>query len=160
MPPSFEALISQNIGRIQYIARRYARGEDYEDILQEILLQLWRSYKTFEENSSVETWLYRVALNTAITWVRKSVKHKEVCRIIQSLHLESSQPGQESCQSAILEQFMRALSDTDANILMMYLDGLPAIEIANVIGISANAISARVSRLKRQFEQTYIGGPS
>lgn len=157
MPPSFEALISQNIGRIQYIARRYARGEDSEDILQEILLQLWRSYKTFEANSSVETWLYRVALNTAITWVRKSAKQKKVSQIVQMLHLDVSLPGQESCQGAIFEQFMDALNDADANVLMMYLDGLPAIEIAAVIGVSANAISARISRLKRLFEQTYIG---
>lgn len=77
MKLKFEELIKQNLGRIRYIAKRYANNPDTEDLFQEILLQLWRSYDSFNEQSKAETWLYRVALNTAITSIRKSVKHRE-----------------------------------------------------------------------------------
>ena len=157
MKPSFEEVISRNLGRLRYISKKYANSVDAEDVFQEILQQLWRSYDSFGEASSVETWLYRVALNTAVSWVRKASKHKKGQKHIEVLFRDESQPSQENSEDQLLESFMNSLSDTDANILMMYLDGLSAPDMAAVVGTSANAISARIGRIRKAFEAKYIG---
>lgn len=67
MPPEFESIIESSYGRIRYIARQYAGSAAAEDLTQEILLQLWRSYKDYRGGAKVETWIYQVAINTAVT---------------------------------------------------------------------------------------------
>ncbi|MBT3205943.1 MAG: sigma-70 family RNA polymerase sigma factor [Gammaproteobacteria bacterium] len=157
MYKEFEQVIENNQGRIRYIASRYCQNHDFEDIYQEILMQLWRSYSSFKGQSSIETWLYKVALNTACTFVSKSIKHKELQQVLSEVIKPESQSGQENCQAEILNSFMNTLSDTDANILMMYLDGFTSEEITEVVGISANAVRLRIKRIKTTFEDQYIG---
>ena len=157
MYKEFEKVIENNQGRIRYIASRYCQNHDFEDMYQEILMQLWRSYSSFKGRSSIETWLYKVALNTACTFVSKSIKHKELQQVLSEAIQPEGQSGQENCQAEILNSFMNTLSDTDANILMMYLDGFTSEEIAEVVGISANAVRLRVKRIKATFEDQYIG---
>ena len=77
MQYSFEKTIVENAGRIRFIASRYANSDDIDDMYQEILLQLWRSIDSYEGNASVSTCVYKVAFNTAMTYVRKTVKQRE-----------------------------------------------------------------------------------
>jgi len=124
---------------------------------QEILLQLWRSFGSFKGNASRETWVYKVALNTACTFVSKSVKQKEIKQSFSTKISHSSELAQNNCQGDILTSFMNQLNDTDASILMMYLDGLSSEESAEVIGITANAVRSRIKRIKIEFENKYVG---
>ncbi len=160
MQKEFEQVIANNQGRIRYIASRYCQHNDFEDMYQEILMQLWRSFASFKGKSSRETWLYKVALNTATTFVSKSIKRRELKHALAKVATQDSQVGQESCQADILNTFMNTLSDIEASILMMYLDGLSSESIAEVVGISANAVRVRVKRIKSTFEEQYIGDES
>lgn len=157
MRKEFEQMIINNRGRIRYIASRYSHDGEFDDMYQEILLQLWRSFESFSGESKQETWVYKVALNTACTFVRTAVKQKEIKQ--SSLHqsMPELQPTQESCQADILNRFMDGLSDTDASLLMMYLDGLSSDDSAKVLGISSNAVRSRIKRIKNEFETHYIG---
>ena len=157
MQHAFEKTIVENAGRIRFIASRYANSGDVDDMYQEILLQLWRSFDSYDGNAAVSTWVYKVAFNTAMTYVRKAVKQRKLNESITSTFTLETQSGTENCQSEILKEFVHSLGDTDATILMMYLDGLPAADMADVIGISSNAVSARVKRIKTAFEKQYIG---
>jgi RNA polymerase sigma-70 factor (ECF subfamily) len=157
MHREFEQAISNNVGRIRYIASRYSHHDELDDMYQDILLQLWRSFDSFKGDSAIETWIYKVALNTAMTFVRKSVKRKALNQSISAIFATEHQPGHENCQADILNQFMNTLNDTDSTILMMYLDGLSATDTSDVIGISSNAISVRIKRIKTAFETQYIG---
>lgn len=76
MPPEFEKLIEGHSGRIRAIARRYADNSSVDDLYQEILEQLWRSFKGFRGKSKPETWIYRVGFNTAMTRLRRNVKQR------------------------------------------------------------------------------------
>ena len=102
MRKEFEQMIIQNQGRIRYIAARYSHNGDTEDIYQEILLQLWRSFGTFDGRSKLETWVYKVALNTACTYVRSAVKQKEIKQSPLHFSTDETQPAQENCQAEVL----------------------------------------------------------
>ena len=160
MQKEFEQVIANNQGRIRYIASRYCQHNDFDDMYQEILMQLWRSFASFKGNSSRETWLYKVALNTASTFVSKSIKRRELQQALSEVVRPEGVPGQENCQADILNAFMNTLPDIDASILMMYLDGLTSEEIADVVGITANAVRVRIKRIKTTFENQYIGEES
>lgn len=160
MQKEFEQVIADNQGRIRYIASRYCQHNDFEDMYQEILMQLWRSFASFKGNSSRETWLYKVALNTATTFVGKTIKRRELRQALAKVAAPEGQIGQENCQADILNAFMNTLSDIEASILMMYLDGLTSENIAEVVGISANAVRVRIKRIKSTFEDQYIGEES
>ncbi|MEW6989758.1 RNA polymerase sigma factor [Colwelliaceae bacterium 6441] len=157
MQQEFEQVIINNQGRIRYIVSRYCHAGEFDDMYQEILLQLWRSFSSFQGEASRGTWVYKVALNTACTFVRKTMKQREVQEAVIGQVNSDSQPGQENCQADILNRFMDTLNDTDANILMMYLDGLSSDDSADVIGISANAVRSRIKRVKSEFENQFIG---
>ncbi len=155
MPPEFEQLIKDQCGRIRAIAKRYADEGNEEDLYQEILEQLWRSFGNFRGKSKPETWIYRVGFNTAITRLRKVIKQREGEQKLKSLMQPNLSAGGR-CQAEILEDFMASLNDIDASVLMMYLDGLSGQEIAEVLGIQLNAIQVRISRLKKAFTDRYM----
>lgn len=157
MRDEFEHLIMKNHGRIRYIASRYSHEGESEDIYQEILLQLWRSFESFDGQSKLETWVYKVAFNTACTFVRFAVKQKEIKRSPLHSTFEEIQPAQEGCQADVLGRFLATLNDIDASLLMMYLDGLTSDESASVLGISSNAVRSRIKRIKDEFENQFIG---
>lgn len=155
MPPEFETLIHCNAGRITAIARRYADVDDVEDLKQEILEQLWRSFAQFRGDSKPETWIYRIGFNTAMTRVKKTVKQRQGRERLSALAQEPAQPSG-PCQAQLLEEFLQSLSELDASILMMYLDGLSGQSMAEVLGLKVNAIQVRVSRIKSAFEDRYV----
>jgi RNA polymerase sigma-70 factor (ECF subfamily) len=157
MRKEFKQMIMNNQGRIRYIASRYSHDGEFDDMYQEILLQLWRSFESFSGESKQETGVYKVALNTACTFVRAAVKQKEIKQSPLHQPMQVLQPTQESCQADILDHFMDRLSDTDASLLMMYLDGLSSDDSAKVLGISSNAVRSRIKRIKNEFETNYIG---
>ena len=157
MRKEFEQMIINNQGRIRYIASRYSHDGEFDDMYQEILLQLWRSFESFNGESKQETWVFKVALNTACTFVRAAVKQKEIKQSPLHQSMQELQPTQESCQADILNRFMDGLNDTDASLLMMYLDGLSSDDSATVLGISSNAVRSRIKRIKNEFETNYIG---
>src|SRR5690242_8914211 len=76
MPPDFEQLVREHGSRIRRIARRYAGGAAVDDLVQDILVRLWRSYPSFRGDSRVETWIYRVALNASMTHVKESMRER------------------------------------------------------------------------------------
>lgn len=155
MKSTFEQLIIEHSGRIRAIAKRYADYEGVDDLYQEILEQLWKSYKTFNNKASISTWVYRVSFNTAMTRLRKVVRQREGQKKLSAFKsLEAITSTR--CQAEILEDFLDTLDDIDTSIMMMYLDGLTGVNMAEVLGIRVNAIQVRISRLKSAFSDCYM----
>ncbi len=126
-----------------------------DDLYQDILEQLWRSFKSFQGKSKAETWIYRVGFNTAMMGLRKKVKEREGEKTLQALKYTDNTLGERS-QLDVLEDFMRSLNDIDSSVLIMYLDGLSGQEISDVLGIKLNATQVRISRLKQAFHNRYM----
>ena len=154
MSSEFEQLIEKHSGRILAIARRYADKENVEDLYQEILEQLWRSFDSFKGSAKPETWIYRVGFNTAMTRLRKIVKQREGENKIR-VFKQSEQTFGERDPAEILEDFISSLNDIDTSVLIMYLDGLTGEEMAEVLGSPVNAIQVRIARLKKAFTLRY-----
>lgn len=155
MTIEFESLISKNSKTIRNIARSYTNMYDYEDLMQEILVQLWRSFGNFRGDSKFETWLYRIAINTAVSFQRSEIKErkgKEKNTLLQSNNVSSGGLSHDE----ILHAFIKELNNIDRAVLMMYIDGLTAIEMESVLGIKSNAIKVRVSRLKAKFSEQFV----
>ena len=155
MTIDFESLIAKNSNTIRNIARSYTNFHDYEDLMQEIYTQLWRSYSSFRGDSKFETWMYRIAINTAITFQRLEIKERKGKEKNSSLLSEDTSPHGSS-QDEILQAFVKELNDVDRAVLMMYIDGLTTPEMESVLGIKANAIKVRISRLKVKFREKFV----
>lgn len=153
---TFDDLLQRNRGRFAAIARAYA-GADSDDLLQEILLQIWRSLASFEGRSSIDTWCYRVALSTSMTWRRsQSRRQKRIPSERSELsEVPANADGHDSAE--LLEQFLRTLSKSDRACVLLYLDDLSGSEMAEVMGISEGAVRVRVHRIKQKLAQWRVG---
>lgn len=152
----FRELMERNHARWVGIARAYVGAADRDDLVQEIALQIWRSLDRFTGRSSLDTWAYRVALNTALAWRRKVATRSE--KLAQSPSNVGELPcgrGTEGDVHRVLERFLALLSDGDRAVLLLYLEGLANGAAAEIVGISQEAYRTRLHRIRRRFEETY-----
>ncbi|RQP12159.1 MAG: sigma-70 family RNA polymerase sigma factor [Chryseobacterium sp.] len=154
----FSTLINRHQGIIIKISRMYTHSaEDEQDLFQEIVLQLWRSYDSFKGNSKISTWMYRVALNTAITLFRKS-KRQPTTDELQEHHfrVEEEDQAQQHQQVALLYKVIKMLPQVERAIVMMYLDDLPYRDIAENLGITEVNARVKMNRLKKTLKELMI----
>lgn len=152
----FRELLERNHARWAGIARAYAGASDRDDLVQEIALQVWQSLDRFTGRSSLDTWAYRVALNTALAWHRKAAtRSKKLTQSSASIAELPGDRGSEGDVQRVLDRFLISLSDGDRALLLLQLDGLSTAEAAEVVGISEGAYRTRLHRIRRRFEETH-----
>jgi RNA polymerase sigma factor (sigma-70 family) len=155
----FEEVVAANQRRILAIARSYAHGDKYRDLCQEILLQMWKGLPGFEGRSAASTWVYRVALNTAITFRRKNGRRVEPsARPLEESGPDPVAPPSPGNEILILEEFLRSLGKIDRAVFLLYLEDLSYQEISEVTGLTESHVGVCISRLKKAFTQRYCGG--
>ncbi len=153
---AFRELFDRNHARWTGIARAYAANGEREDLLQEIMMQVWKSLGRFKGRSSIDTWAYRIALNTALASDRvtrqrasnvkiSTTEFRNVAGVLES----------DSFETRILDEFLAVLSKADRAVMLLFLDNVPNREAAEVIGITEGALRVRVHRIRKQFEETY-----
>ena len=155
----FEEIVTSNRRRIMAIARSYARGEEQRDLCQEILLQMWKGLDGFQGRSAPSTWVYRVALNTAVTHRRKNGRRIEPrSSSLTESGVNPVAPSNPGNAMLILEEFLYSLGEIDRAVFLLYLDDLSYREISEVTGLTESHVGVRISRLKKTFTQSYCGG--
>ena len=155
MTDEFRRLIEKNRHKIQRIARNYTFNGQYDDLAQEIHLQIWRSMASFNGQSSIDTWLYRIAINTAITFQRSEIRERKGKALTEQVKSQAKASDGQSADE-ILSLFASQLNSVEIAILSMYIEGLSSSQMAEVLGVKANAVKVRVSRIKQKFEQQFI----
>lgn len=152
----FTKLIEENRGIIYKVIRLYIRHEEDErDLFQEILFQAWRSYPNFKGDSKFSTWLYRVSLNTVLTFKRRPqlvVPHEDL-----SLLNARSPEKNASEETEVLYLAIRELNEIDRMILTLHLDGYENEEIADIAGLTKNNIAVRLHRAKETVTKRIKG---
>ena len=153
MEQEFIELIKNHQGILHKICNIYfIRNPFKEDYYQEILIRLWRSYPSFKNQSSFSTWLYKVALNTAIDIIRKQnlqPKHTELSKIEYNIPVNDH--NIESEKRDLLYQAINHLSDVQKAIIILYLEEYNYKEIAEIIGISESNTGVKINRIKNQL---------
>lgn len=151
MKEKFLSDIEPHQGIIHKIVSVYASGEeDRKDLFQEILYQLWKSYPKFEEKAAFSTWMYRVALNTALLSRRKMGAVKRNEPVINS----QVRPPEENIEKKIsLHMAIDQLNPVDRAIALLYLEQQEYREIAGIMGLSKNHIGVRINRIKKQLRK-------
>ena len=147
-------LINEHQGLIHKVCIMYENDPEVRnDLFQEIVLQLWRSFPSFRGEAKITTWMYRIALNPAISGFRKGTR-KIKTEDLKDVHFNISETGdnaEENLQR--LQLAIRQLSEIDRAMIMMALEEVPYEEIAETIGISQNNVRVRMNRIREKLRK-------
>jgi len=149
--------IQDNKGILYKISTSYCRNAgDREDLMQEMVYQLWRSGQRFDENQKFSTWMYRIALNVAISFYRKANRSGVTVALDAEAHF-ADDGGNEVLEERIetLQRFIRALDELDKALMILYLEERPYREIAEILGISETNVATKLSRIKGRLKQEF-----
>lgn len=151
---------SEHRGILLKVTRSFAlsRG-DQEDLVQEILIQLWQSLDRFGGQSKPSTWIYRVALNTAMDWQRGERRRRrrmEKMVAMDAYWLEKKDPENE--RLTFLYEAIHKLLPHERYLVLLYLDDLQYSEIAEIIGISESNVGVRINRARKKLTALFNGG--
>jgi RNA polymerase sigma-70 factor (ECF subfamily) len=156
----FSKCVVEHGGIVVKVARAYTlKPEDCQDLVQEILLQAWRSMPTFRRECGTSTWLYRVALNTALGWHRKERRRRtshEPIFAVDAIAAAGPNGAQQAAEREAIERLyaaIRQLPKADAALVLLYLDDFTYRQMADVLGISETNVGVKLNRAKKALAQ-------
>jgi RNA polymerase sigma-70 factor (ECF subfamily) len=144
---------------IYKICNSYCRNRSSrDDLAQEITYQLWKSYNHFNGTVKFSTWMYRVALNVAITFYRKTKTEAGIIQLAEAdLEIEDRKEDTRELEKNIdvLQQFINELKELDKALMILYLEEKNYSEIADILGITETNVATRISRIKDKLKQKF-----
>lgn len=152
--------IKENEGIIYKVSRLYTNtAEDQKDLFQEIVYQLWKSHGSFKKNSKISTWIYRVALNTAISNLKKE-KRKETRVTLDNFLLNHPYEIDTETEEriALLYAHIKKLSIVERGIILLHLEGKNYDEIAAITGFTKTNVGTRLGRIKQKLKSQINNG--
>ncbi len=151
----FTQLIKDNEGILFKVSSIYTDDiETRKDLYQEMVLQLWKSYPSFKGTSKWSTWMYRIALNTAITHMRKATKHKVLEPLDQSIFNLTEQDNSELEERLkVLYAHIKMLNQLEKAIILLFLEDKSYEEISQITGLSISNVGTKISRIKTKLKQ-------
>jgi RNA polymerase sigma factor (sigma-70 family) len=151
----FEGIIREHELLIWKVCRIYTRADaDASDLFQEIVIQLWKSYTNFRGESKFTTWLYRVAINTAISGLRKKkdfISSYEPARL--PVHLPEPANGHQDEQMEEMYQAIGRLNEVEKAVVMLYLDDKSYEEMEDIMGMSQGNLRVKMNRIREKLRQ-------
>lgn len=154
MEKAFLKAIGEHQGIIHKVSRMYRDSlEDQEDLFQEIVFQLWKSFPGFRNESKVSTWMYRIALNTALAKFRKNSPALDFRENLPEVKV-SEEDGEKSIseQEELMFRALRCLNDPEKALISLFLEDYSYKEIGEIIGISENYVGVRINRIKKKLK--------
>jgi RNA polymerase sigma factor (sigma-70 family) len=156
---TFLQVVEAHKGIIYKIAQLYCHNnQDKEDLVQEITVQLWKSFANYNQQFKYSTWIYRIALNVAISFYRRETKRKPMAQPLPDTIFNIEDDGQPTVQEqqlALLQQFIAELKELDRALVLLYLDGKSHRETAEIIGISETNVATKLGRIKEKLKQRF-----
>ncbi len=156
---NFGQLIDNNRGIIYKVANSYCQNTDErKDLIQEIMVQLWRSYDKYDDNFKVSTWMYRIALNVAISFYRKQSRMDNFIQVdVEALLLIPKEADPEYSDEKIkqLYRFIASLNKLNKAIMLLYLEDESYKTIAQSLGITETNVATKISRIKKMLKQQF-----
>lgn len=154
----FEGIIEQHKGILLKVARVYCPNEnDREDLIQEMMIQIWQSVHKYNDQYKITTWLYRISLNVAISYYRKnSTRIKKFTDLNeQMMETPVEDKSENERQLKLLQQFICELKEIDKALMILYLEDKSHTEIAEILGISVSNVGTKIGRIKDKLKTLF-----
>ncbi len=150
---AFIKILEENQQRIQKICGMYTTTpEDCKDLVQEVILNIWKAYPSFEGKSAITTWIYRITLNVCLK--KRFYRQKDQATLsLEDLKFEPKTPMNDSSNEKFLalKECISQLEFSDRAIIILFLEDMPYKEIAEIIGISENYVAVKIKRIKAKL---------
>jgi len=153
----FSKLLEEHKGIIYTIANSYCRNvEDRKDLIQEIVLQIWKSYDRYDERFKLSTWIYRIALNVAISAYRREQRRTERISPLDEIIIEpATETEKPDPRVATLYQIIDQLDEMNRALMILYLSDNSYREIAAILGITETNVATKINRLKLRLKEQF-----
>lgn len=155
----FLKLVEEHKLIIYKICNAYCKNAgDRDDLAQEITYQLWRSFHHFNGSVKFSTWMYRVALNVAISFYRKTKKNENIIELPENAAgiADKREDNHELEKNiVVLQQFINELKELDKALMILYLEEKSYSEISEILGITETNVATRISRIKDKLKQKF-----
>ena len=155
---TFLRLLEEHKGIIIKICNAYCQArDDKEDLSQEIVYNLWKAFANYTPDHKFSTWLYRVALNVAISYYRKEKRSLQYTPYDENLIVFSEEGNNKELEGnlLLLQQFIFELKEIDKSIMLLYLDDKSYHEIAEITGISETNVATKINRIKTNLKAKF-----
>ena len=153
----FSELLEQHQGIVGKVVGTYSwHPDDRDDLSQEIVTQLWRSFQRYDDAQPFATWMYRVALNVSISWVRRnSLRRRHMTALGDDVHQVADTRLQtpDDDRAALLQGFIKNLDPLNRALILLYLEERTYREISEILGISETNVATKISRLKQRVRK-------
>ena len=155
---TFLRLLEEHKGIIIKICNGYCQAkDDKEDLSQEIVYNLWKAFASYTADCKFSTWLYRVALNVAISYYRKEKRSLQYTPYDENLIVFNDEEYNKELDGnlLLLQQFILELKEIDKSIMLLYLDDKSYHEIAEITGISETNVATKINRIKTNLKSKF-----
>lgn len=153
----FTLLVKEQKSTIYTVCLMFSEDKDeVEDMVQETLINMWRGYEQFEGRSDLRTWVWRIAMNTCISYDRKHNKHKDEVSSLDRIGIAKADVTDESKddkQIRMLHDRIHRLGVFDRAIVLLWLEDMSYEEIGDIVGISAKNVSVRLVRIREELKK-------
>ncbi|MEL7002832.1 MAG: sigma-70 family RNA polymerase sigma factor [Bacteroidota bacterium] len=155
----FEILLTDNTPILNKICRLYSNSEeDFNDYYQEVTIQLWQSFQSFRGDAQISTWVYRVAINTCLSLLRKDKRRVATNELSHRDQIpEGDEQAAHNERLQMLYSAIKKLKEVDRAIILLHLEDKSYKEIAEIMGITLSNVGVRINRIKTQLKQLING---
>ena len=148
----FTKTVTEHKSTIYTVCYMFSQDADeVNDLFQEVLVNLWKGFESFEQRSDIRTWIYRVALNTCIS-LDRTKRRQATARLSMDINLFEDR-DEDTRQVDMLHKRIAKLQPFDRAIVLLWLENLPYDEIGQIVGISAKNVGVRLYRIREQLKQ-------
>jgi len=152
----FKEIFQANSKKIYHLCYGYTGDEDAaNDLMQETFMKVWQNLDKFRNQAMISTWIYRIAVNTCLSWLRvekRQAKDELTDNIIEN---KKEEPSEKNEQIALLYKCISKLEESERIIISMVLDEVPYPEIADISGISEGNLRVKIHRIKSKLTEIY-----
>ncbi|MFT4017853.1 RNA polymerase sigma factor [Terrimonas sp.] len=155
----FLEILRQNGGILHKVCRMYGNTEeDRQDLLQEMIAQIWKAFPTFRQEAKISTWIYRIALNTAIAGYRK--QQRQVFTVAIDAEFSMINDGEDLIKTERLKLMYNAiaqLTDVEKALVMLYIEDKTYEEMEDILGMTQGSLRVKMNRIKEKLRKQVSG---
>ena len=155
----FISIIERHKGILYKIAISYCQdNEDRKDLIQDIFVQLWKSFDNYSDEYKYSTWIYRIALNVAISFYRKENSRTKISGTYSEEIFnfsDTNEAEERETNFGMLQQFISELKELDKALMLLYLEEKSYKEIAGIIGYSETNVATKIGRIKLKLKEKF-----